>query len=366
MAEKHKVTVAPEVEAFFQAAREGNWEPLTNAYSTLQQLRQSGNRSDLGVLWGPILETLLVAECAHKWSPEKLLEYGQATLGSLEPGMVYVGGTDPGRGIPTLLNETSDGERHVVLTQNALADATYLDYVSFLYGDRVSTLTLDDSQKAFSEYVADAQKRLQHDQQFPDEPKQIRPGEEVRMTDNRVQVSGQVAVMAINEALLRAFMAKNPQVSFALEESFPLKSTYPNAIPLGPLMELGVEDPKGTFTPEKAQQTVGYWRDTAAQISHTDNPDSPDRMAYAKMAAAQATLLSHHGHASEAEQAYRLAVQISPASPEANYGLATLLAKSGRRSEAQEVVTAFQRAHPAKDQEPWSLSFKASQAEPTR
>jgi hypothetical protein len=105
--------------------------------------------------------------------------------------MVYVGGTDPGCFIPTLLNETSDGERHVVLTQNALADGTYLDYLGFLYGDRVKTLTKDDNQRAFQEYMADAQKRFEHDQQFPNEPKQLRPGEDVRFTEGRTQVSGQ-------------------------------------------------------------------------------------------------------------------------------------------------------------------------------
>ena len=52
--------------------------------------------------------------------------------------MVYVGGTDPGAFITSFLNETSDGEHHVVLTQNALADGTYLDYLNALYGDRMN------------------------------------------------------------------------------------------------------------------------------------------------------------------------------------------------------------------------------------
>ena len=233
MAERFKVSVAPDVERFFQAVAAGRWEELNADFNALKQRRESGNGEDLGVLWGPILETQLIAECAHDWPAQKLLDYGDATLGALRPGMVYVGGTDPGRGIPTLLNETSDGEQHIVITQNGLADGSYLQYLDFLYGDRVATLTSEDSQRAFQDYMADAQKRLAHDQQFPDEPKQIRPGEEIRMVDNRVQVSGQVAVMAINENLLRIFMAKNPDLSFALEESFPLKSTYPNAMPLG-------------------------------------------------------------------------------------------------------------------------------------
>src|SRR6185437_589816 len=123
--------------------------------------------ADLNPFWPAVLETFGGAEQAHLWPAQKLLDYGDAVLGSLRPGMVYVGGTDPGRFIPTLLNERSEGERRIVLTQNALADSIYLDYLSFLYADRFATLPPEDSQRAFQDYMADAQKRLQHDQQFP-------------------------------------------------------------------------------------------------------------------------------------------------------------------------------------------------------
>src|SRR4051812_30101156 len=113
--------------------------------------------------------------------------------------MVYAGGTDPGCFIPTMLNDTSDGERHIVLTQNALADSSYLDYLDFLYKDQMKTLKKEESERAFKDYISDAQKRYEHDQQFPNEPKQVRPGEDVRMVDGKVSVSGQIAVMSINE-----------------------------------------------------------------------------------------------------------------------------------------------------------------------
>src|SRR5262249_41250655 len=122
------------------------------------------------------------------------------------------------------------------------------------------------SQRAFQEYTADAQKRLEHDQQFPDEPKQIRPGENVTTVDGKVQVSGAVAVMAINERLLQMLMQKNPDMSLALQESFPLRGTYANAVPLGPLMELGVNDAQTTFTAERAAQSVDYWRDATQLV----------------------------------------------------------------------------------------------------
>ena len=114
--------------------------------------------------------------------------------------------------------------------------------------------------------MTDAQKRLEHDQNFPDEPKQIWPGEDVHMTDGKVQVSGQIAVMSINERLLQALMAKNPDVAFALQESFPLRGTYADALPLGPLMELRAKDEQNTFTADRATQYMDYWRNAAQQV----------------------------------------------------------------------------------------------------
>ena len=130
----------------------------------------------------------------------------------------------------------------------------------------MTTLATEDSQQVFKDYIADAQKRLAHDQESPQEPKQIRPGEDVRVTDGRVQVSGQVAVMMINEKLLETLMNKNPGLSFALQESFPFKSTYPDAVPLGPIMELRAQDAKATFTADAAAQTLDYWRSTSQQL----------------------------------------------------------------------------------------------------
>ena len=348
MAKRFKVSVAPDVERFFQAVATGHWEELNADFEALKQRRESGNGEDLGVLWGPILETLLIAECGHNWPAQKLLDYGDATLGALRPGMVYVGGTDPGRGIPTLLNETSDAERHIVITQNALADGSYLQYVNFLYGDRMATLTPEESQTALQDYMADAQQRLAHDQQFPDEPKQIRPGEDIRMVDNRVQVSGQVAVMDINERLLQALMAKNPEATFALEESFPLKSTYANATPLGPIMELRGEEAGNALSAERAAQSLDYWRATTQQLlADPEATGSKDTlMAYSKMATAQANLLADHKFTVEAEQAYRIASTIWPGMPEATTGLADVLIRAGRTDEARRLLDEFAQKYP--------------------
>jgi hypothetical protein len=348
MAKRYGLDIPSEAQRFFDAAEAGRWDEMQTLFQSLKNLRQEGGHDGLATLWGPILETYGVAESTHLWPAQKLLDYGNAILDSLRPGMVYVGGTDPGRFIPTLLNETSDGEHHIVLTQNAMADNSYLKYVDFLYGGNFATLKDGDSQSAFQQFMADAQKRLKHDEEFPDEPKQIRPGEDVRMTDNRIQVSGQVAVMEINELLLHDFMDKNPDATFALEESFPLKSFYSNSIPLGPIMELGVSDAQTRFTLERATQVVDYWRDVAQQLmADPETPEGSDpRKTYSKMVSSQAHLLEDRKFTADAEQAYRLAVQLEPSSPEAAYGLANLLTANGKSDEARGIIESFQQRYP--------------------
>ena len=114
--------------------------------------------------------------------------------------------------------------------------------------------------------------------------------------------------MAINEKLFQLFMEKNPGASFAIEQSFPFNSTYADATPLGPIMELRVQDEQNGLTRERAAQSVDYWRTAAEKLS--SGPGATDslypRLAYAKMAAEQASLLLERGYAAEAEQTLRL------------------------------------------------------------
>jgi hypothetical protein len=350
MALKFNVQLPPELEPFFAAVEAGSWDDVQARFVALKERRATAE--SLNSLWGPILETFGAAEVAHNWPAQKLLDYGQAVLGSLRPGMVYSGGTDPGRFIPTLLNETSDGERSIILTQNALADNSYRQYFDFLHHDQLATLSEEDSQRAFSEYMADAQKRLEHDQQFPDEPNQVRPGEEVTFADGRLQVSGQVAVMAINERLFQMLLDKNPDRPFAMEESFPFNSVNAAAVPLGPILELRTATSQGAYTPEVASQAVGYWRAIAQQLLSDPEtpPDSEARKAYSKMASAQAGLLAEHNLPDQAGEAYRVATEICPSSPEAVFRYANLLVSRNRSADALQIVQIAAAAAPDNQQ----------------
>jgi hypothetical protein len=365
LARRSGKAVPPEIERFFAAIESGRWEEIDAQWMNLAQLSGQYDKAqfaskeplppipDLNLYWSAVLDAYGVAEQAHDWPAQKLLDYGNAILNALKPGMVYLGGTDSGRWIPELLNETSGEVPHIIVTQNAMADSRYLDYMQTLYGDQMNTLTAEDSKQAFDAYVTDARRRLEHDQQFPDEPKQVRPGEDIRIIDNRTEVSGQVAVMTINEKLVQALMQKNPDLSFAIQESSPLPGTYNDAVPLGPLMELRNPDGPSAFTAERATESVDYWRSAAQEVLFDLNTVcSPAALqSYSHDAVSAANLLAGHNFTAEAEEAFRLATQIWPENPESVGGLAALLASTGRDTEARGLLDDFARRHPGLRQE---------------
>jgi tetratricopeptide (TPR) repeat protein len=353
LAKRFNVTVPGDVDRFFQAVEGGRWEEIESTFNAIRGSHPSEPRSeDLFAIWRPIQEAWGAAREAHNWPAQKLLDYGDAVLGSLRPGMVYVGGTDPGAFITTMLNETTEGERHIIFTQNALASTAYLDHLNFLYGDRLAALTSDDNKRIYDEYVSDARKRFEHDEQFPDQPKQLLPGEDARFADGKFQITGQAAVMAINEKLFQWLMQKNPDTSFAMEESYPFKSTFANATALGALMELRVQDEKNVLTRERAAQSVDYWRTTAQQLlADTEAADSYYvRMAYSKLASSQAGLLLERGFTAEAEQAFHYAQNIAPTSPEAVFRYVNLLVSQNRVQDALPIAENAARIAPENKQ----------------
>jgi len=122
----------------------------------------------------------------------------------------------------------------------------------------IQSASNDDSQRCFQEYLADAQKRLDHDRRLPNEPRQIRPGEDVKIIDNRVQVSGQVAVMAINGLLTKVIFDKNPDREFYVEESFPLDWMYPHLTPYGIIMKINRNEVP-EITEEMVERDHHFW-----------------------------------------------------------------------------------------------------------
>jgi tetratricopeptide (TPR) repeat protein/4-amino-4-deoxy-L-arabinose transferase-like glycosyltransferase len=114
-----------------------------------------------------------------------------------------------------------------------------------------------DSQKAFQDYIEDAQRRLAAGQ--------LRPGEDVRIEGGRVQVSGQVAVMSINALLTKVIFDKNPDHEFYVEESFPLDWMYPYLTPYGIIMKIN-RNPVPEITEDIIERDHKFWSEYSERL----------------------------------------------------------------------------------------------------
>lgn len=148
-----------------------------------------------------------------------------------------------------------------------------------VYPDReIKTPSNDESQKCFNDYIADANRRYDHDMRNPNGPRQIRPGEDVRVIGGKVQVQGQVAVMSINGLLTKVIFDNNPNHEFYVEESFPLDWMYPHLTPFGIIMKINrnpvpeitqeIIDRDHEFWSQYSQRLIGNWITYDTSISN--------------------------------------------------------------------------------------------------
>jgi tetratricopeptide (TPR) repeat protein len=143
-----------------------------------------------------------------------------------------------------------------------LLEAAYPKEISVSLGGvypdtEIHTPSNEESQRCFQEYMNDAQERMKRGA--------LKPGEDVKIVDNRVQVSGQVAVMAINALLARVIFDANPNNEFYVEESFPLEWMYDYLTPFGIIMKINREK-----LPELSQEIVDrdhvFWSDYSERL----------------------------------------------------------------------------------------------------
>ena len=251
---------------------------------------------------------------------------------------ILFGGTDPGRFCPTYIifcesfiphrcqpeqDQKFDRRDVYIITQNALADGTYLDYLRsqynrskqfdpvffselskyifslFLNPESVDSgicslinkslyYTLDEP---FTKWGAHVEKRRRAEGVYPpkeiyipspeDSQKcfeeytqdvgrraqlnQLHPGEDVHIENGRVQVSGQVAVMNINGLLCKVIFDNNPTNEFYVEESFPLEWMYPYETPFSVIMKIN-RNPLPELTQDIFDLDHKFWTDFTPRL----------------------------------------------------------------------------------------------------
>jgi len=247
----------------------------------------------------------------------------------MDRNTILFGGTDPGRFVPTYMifcesfvppgckpmDPNFDRRDVYLITQNALADGTYLQYLRAQYfrsaqidppffqellrgpeeqkeayttnilarlaywtldkplASRGATIearwrkegvyphseiyipSSDDLQNSFAEYTQDVSTRAQLNQ--------LLPGEVVTPVTNAngqvsVQVAGQVAVMKINGLLCKVIFDHNPTNEFYIEESFPLDWMYPHETPFGVIMKIN-RDVVPSYSADVFKKDHEFW-----------------------------------------------------------------------------------------------------------
>ena len=241
----------PEMWDFFKAGQNGQWSNVESLYGKLRGARGEKDKRLLTMAWQPLIECEGAFEAFTEGEEKYVVMLGREILDSMPPGSVYFGANDAGRWLPTIFSKSHPKADPVfTLTQNGLADALYLKYIRTMYGDRLTLPTDDDSQKAFSNYVADAGRRLKEGK--------LKPGEDVKEVGGQVQVAGQMAVIGIYGRLARTIFNANPKQEFFIAESFPLDWMYPYLSPNGPIMKIN-RNPVTELSDETVQKDRDYW-----------------------------------------------------------------------------------------------------------
>ena len=227
----------------------------------------------------------------------------------MEPHSIFFGGTDPGRFVPTYMIYSANFRPDVYLiTQNALADDTYMSVERDLYGDEIWIPSKEDSAESFQIYVEEVQSGKRN------------ANADLKIENGRVQVTGALGVMEINGILTKMmFDHERLRHAFYVEESYVIQWMYPYLSPHGLIMKINKD--QNPITPQILRNDADFWDWYVRRLlkDKAFRRDFPAQKSFSKLRAAIAGLYSHTGRYREAEQAFREAVLLYPASPEASF-----------------------------------------------
>ena len=241
------------------------------------------------------------------------------------PSAVFFGGTDPGRFVPTYMIYSANVRPDVFLiTQNALADDTYMSVERDLYGDEIWIPSKNDSAEAFNIYVTEVQSGKR------------RANGDLRIENGRVQVTGALGVMEINGILTKMmFDHERLRRAFYVEESYVIPWMYDYLTPHGLIMKINAN--ANVINDAIVRNDMEFWDWYTRRLLKDPafRRDFPAQKSFSKLRAAIAGLYANmrsrpYGGGNDAgksrerchalaAQAYQEAVSLYPASPEASF-----------------------------------------------
>ncbi len=258
----------------------------------------------------------------------------------MTPNAIFFGGTDPGRFVPTYMIYSARVREDVYLiTQNALADNTYLNVMRDLYGDQIWIPSEIDSAKAFNQFVHEVRTGR----------RQANAG--ISFEGGRVQISGALGVMQINGLLTRQIFKHNSfRHDFYVEESYVIDWMYPYMEPHGLILKVNSDRIPGI--PERTiRNDMEFWDWYTKRLlsNRKFRRDVVARKSFSKLRSAIGGLYTHSNSPKpkNSEQAFHEARFLYPLSPEANFRLAQeLYWPQMRLDDARDLMTEFARKDP--------------------
>ncbi|HEY5779474.1 MAG TPA: DUF2723 domain-containing protein [Terrimicrobiaceae bacterium] len=271
--------------------------------------------------------------------------YGHDMLKDLPPDSVVIGGTDPGRFVPTYMifgeslqpagnkrDRSFDRRDLYIITQNALGETNYMKYLRDQY-----TTARPKPSNALERWLG-------REGAYPPKPLVFPTEEEteemVRIAAIKDQESGgSGAGTEIFGVILRWLWEKNrDQHEFFIEESFPIRWTYDYAVPHGLLYRLN-KTRLETLPKEVVERDFAYWRDYSARLLGDPNfkKDFDAQRSFSKLRQTIANIYRHRRMSAEAERAYREALALWPGNTESIVALTAYLWDRGDFEEAIEL-----------------------------
>jgi len=284
--------------------------------------------------------------------------YGRDMLADLPKDSFVFGGTDPGRFVPTymVLSESFEPKKFkrdpnfdrrdlYVITQNALADAFYNQYIRNHYStDRPEA-------KSWIE------RWLGRDKQYPKAPLVLPRQEDIMAIYQSAIETRQKNAAApdpnadptvLNSLVGEWIWQRNKdQRNFFVEESFPMEWSYPNAVPHGLCYEIK-KNPVPVLSAEIVQGDMQYWRDYIDHLKR--NPrfaeDIDAQRSFSKLRNTGGNIYRWRKMPEAAEQAYRQALELWPGNSETLNNFSDLLMQQNRAEELRDILAKASKADP--------------------
>ncbi|MCX7869478.1 MAG: hypothetical protein N2322_05945, partial [Terrimicrobiaceae bacterium] len=253
--------------------------------------------------------------------------FGHDMLADLPPGSVMIGGTDPGRFVPTymIFGESPQPSRHkrapgfdrrdlYIITQNALGEEFYMKYLRDHYSER-----RPKPRNAFERWLG-------RGGTYPEKPLKLPSDEEIEEAileaakpDPKTgkPLEDDPLLLPFSATLKWIWEANRDEHEFFIEESFPLKWTYDYAEPHGLVYRLRKEKIE-SLPPDVVARDFAFWDGYIAKLLADPefSQDLDAQRSFSKLRCAGANIYQHRKMNAEAERAYLQVLRLWPASPE--------------------------------------------------